>query len=151
MLHLIILGYEITYFVKHETKGKQCNREYDVISMLLFPIDKIFFEFGQNFQQIIGTSMGTNSQYFCPIYLIKFLWIIRFYYQNNNEIFLLKTAKFSNFKDKQPFVKKKIHIDSFNDCKIIGCRKNILSIFVALLTFYNKEKRRKYHILKCQH
>jgi hypothetical protein len=24
-------------------------------------------------------------------------------------------------------------------------------IFVALLTFYNKEKRRKYHILKCQH
>jgi hypothetical protein len=27
--------------------------------------------------------------------------------------------------------------------KIIGCRKNILSIFVALLTFYNKEKRRK--------
>jgi hypothetical protein len=26
-----------------------------------------------------------------------------------------------------------------------------LSIFVALLTIYNKEKRRKYHILKCQH
>jgi hypothetical protein len=39
---------------------------------------------------------------------------------------------------------------SLNDRKIIGCRKNILSIFVALLTFYNKEKRRKYHILKCQ-
>jgi hypothetical protein len=44
------------------------------------------------------------------------------------------------------------HIDSLNDRKIIGCRKNFLSIFVALLTFYNKEKkRRKYHILKCQH
>jgi hypothetical protein len=28
-----------------------------------------------------------------------------------------------------------------NDRKIIGCRKNILSIFVALLTFYNKEKK----------
>jgi hypothetical protein len=26
---------------------------------------------------------------------------------------------------------------------IIGCRKNILSIFVALLTFYNKEKKKK--------
>jgi hypothetical protein len=38
-------------------------------------------------------------------------------------IFLLKTAKFSNFKDKQPFVKKN-HIDSLNDRKIIGCRKN---------------------------
>jgi hypothetical protein len=24
--------------------------------------------------------------------------------------------------------------------QILGCRKNILSIFVALLTFYNKEK-----------
>jgi hypothetical protein len=37
-----------------------------------------------------------------------------------------------------------------NDRKIIGCRKNILSIFVALLEFYKfiiKKKRRKYHIL----
>jgi hypothetical protein len=36
---------------------------------------------------------------------------------------------------------KKNHIDFLNDRKIIGCRKNILSIFVALLTFYNKEKK----------
>jgi hypothetical protein len=35
----------------------------------------------------------------------------------------------------------KNHIDSLNDHKIIGCRKNILSIFVALLTFYYKEKK----------
>ena len=55
-------------------------------------------------------------------------------------MFLLKTAKFSNFKDKQPFVKNN-NIDSLNDRKIIGCRKNILSIFVALLTFYNKEQK----------
>jgi hypothetical protein len=34
----------------------------------------------------------------------------------------------------------------FEDCKIIGCRKNILSIFVALLTFYKfiiKKKKKK--------
>jgi hypothetical protein len=49
MLQLIILGYELTYFDKHETKGKQCNREYDVFSM---------------FQQIIGTPMGTNCAHF---------------------------------------------------------------------------------------
>ena len=36
---------------------------------------------------------------------------------------------------------KKNQIDSLNNRKIIGCRKNILSIFVALLTFYNKEKK----------
>jgi hypothetical protein len=38
------------------------------------------------------------------------------------------------------FVKKN-RIDSSNDRKIIGCRKNILSNFIALLSFYNKEKK----------
>jgi hypothetical protein len=39
-----------------------------------------------------------------------------------------------------------VHIDSLNDRKIIGCRKNIMSIFVALLTFYNKEKKEEENI-----
>jgi hypothetical protein len=56
-----------------------------------------------------------------------------------------------------PFVKKN-NIDSLNDRKIIGCRKNILSIFVALLTFYifiiKKKKKKISHfgimqIFKC--
>jgi hypothetical protein len=41
------------------------------------------------------------------------------------------------------------NIDSLNDRKIIGCRKNILSIFVALLTFYKfiikKKKKKRSH------
>jgi hypothetical protein len=44
-----------------------------------------------------------------------------------------------------PFVKNN-NIDSLNDRKIIGCRKNVLSIFVALLTFYKfiiKKKKKK--------
>ena len=43
MLQVIILRYELTYFVKHEAKGKQCNTEYDVINMLVFLIGKPFF------------------------------------------------------------------------------------------------------------
>ena len=46
--------------LEHETKGKQRNTECDVISMMLFLIDKTFFEFGQNFQKIISTAIGTN-------------------------------------------------------------------------------------------
>jgi hypothetical protein len=51
MLQLMILGYKLTYFVKHETKGKQCNTEYEVINMLVLLIDKTFF---------IDTHIGTN-------------------------------------------------------------------------------------------
>jgi hypothetical protein len=43
MLQLMILGYKLTYFVKHETKGKQCNTEYEVINMSVLLIDKTFF------------------------------------------------------------------------------------------------------------
>ena len=46
MYQFIVLGYELTYFVKHEMKGKQCSTECDVISMLLFLIDKTLFGFG---------------------------------------------------------------------------------------------------------
>ena len=45
------------------------------------------------------------------------------------------------------------YTDSLNDRKIIGCRKNILSIFVALLTFYKfiiKKKKKKISHFKMQ-
>jgi hypothetical protein len=50
------------------------------------------------------------------------------------------SLKFENFavlsKNIHYYFDKNNNIDSLNHCKIFGCRKNILSIFVALLTFY---------------
>jgi len=52
--------YELTDFVKHETKGKKCYTE-NVKSMLENLIDSIFVEFARHIvQQINGIPMGTN-------------------------------------------------------------------------------------------
>jgi hypothetical protein len=72
-----------------------------------------------------------NSQYFCPILLPD----KSVYYQNNNEYFYLRQPNFQTLKISSHL--KKNHIDSLNYRKIIGCRKNMLSIFVALQTLYN--------------
>ena len=48
--------------VKCETKGKKCNTESEVISMLEFHIDNIFVEFrGEDFQKIMGMLKGIAS------------------------------------------------------------------------------------------
>ena len=47
---------------------------------------------------------------------------------------------------------KKNNIDSLNDRKIIGCRKTFWLFLLHSWHFIIKKKRRrKYHILKCQH
>jgi hypothetical protein len=54
------LGRDVTYFVKHETKGKRGHTENELVSMMEFLINNID-EFGrQIFQQIIGIPMGIN-------------------------------------------------------------------------------------------
>ena len=56
---VIVLGHELSYFVKYKTKGKKCYTENEVISMLEFLIDNIFVEFGGHiFQQICGIPKG---------------------------------------------------------------------------------------------
>lgn len=42
----IVSGHEFTYFVKHETKGKKCYTEKEVIYVLEFLIDNILVELG---------------------------------------------------------------------------------------------------------
>jgi hypothetical protein len=67
----IVLGHELTYFVKHETKGRKLYTENEVISMLEFLIDNILVEFGRYvFQQIIDIHMGTNCASL-PDYMTK--------------------------------------------------------------------------------
>ena len=57
----IVLGHELTYFVKHKMKGRKCYTENEVIIMLKFLIYNIFGEFvGNIFQQIIGIPVGTD-------------------------------------------------------------------------------------------
>jgi hypothetical protein len=47
--------------VKCETKGKKCNTESEVISMLEFRIDNIFVEFrGEDCKKIMGMPKGTK-------------------------------------------------------------------------------------------
>ena len=58
---LIVLGHELTYFVKHQTKGTKSYTENEVSSMFGFLIDDTFVEFGGHiFQQIIGIRMATK-------------------------------------------------------------------------------------------
>lgn len=42
---LIVLSHVLTYIVKQETKGKMCYTEYEVTSMLEFPVYNLFVEF----------------------------------------------------------------------------------------------------------
>ena len=56
---LIVLGHELTCFVKHERKGIKGDADNEVISMLEFLIDDMVVEFtGHIFQQIIGFPIG---------------------------------------------------------------------------------------------
>ena len=58
---LIVLGHELTYFVKHQTKGTQSYTENEVSSMFEFLIDDTFVEFGGHiFQQTIGIPIATK-------------------------------------------------------------------------------------------
>ena len=41
-----IVSHELSYFLKHEAKGKMCYTENEVISMLEVLIDNILVEFG---------------------------------------------------------------------------------------------------------
>ena len=64
---LIVLGHELTYFVKHETKGIKGDAENKAISMFL--IDDMFVEFrGHIFQQIIGFPIGKNVSISLPTF-----------------------------------------------------------------------------------
>jgi hypothetical protein len=57
----LVLGYNSTYFSNKIQKGKTCYSEKQVISMLEFLIDNIFFSFGGAlFQQVVDIPMGTN-------------------------------------------------------------------------------------------
>ena len=70
---LIVLGHELTYFVKHETKGIKGDAENEVISMLEFLIDDMFDEFrGHIFQQIIGFPIGKK---YIPLLPDLFIYI----------------------------------------------------------------------------
>ena len=63
--------YELTDFVKHETKGKKCYTENEVISMLEILIDSIILEFVRYIiHQTNGIPMGTN---WAPILVDLFL------------------------------------------------------------------------------
>ena len=57
----VVLGYNSTYFSNKIQKGKTCNSEEQVISMLEFLTDNIFVSFGGTlFQQVVGIPMSTN-------------------------------------------------------------------------------------------
>ena len=73
MLHVdSILGHELTYFVKHETKGTKGDAENEVISVLEFLIDDMFVAFkGYIFQQIIGFPIGKK---YIPLLADHFLY-----------------------------------------------------------------------------
>ena len=43
---LIVLDHELTYFIRHETRGKRCFTENEVISMLDFLVDNRFVALG---------------------------------------------------------------------------------------------------------
>ena len=70
----IVLGDEITFFLKHVTKRKTWYTENEVISMLEFLIDNIFVKFiGHIFQQIICISMARNCAH---LLFDDFLYIV---------------------------------------------------------------------------
>jgi hypothetical protein len=70
---LIVLGHELAYFFKHETKGIKGDAENEVISMLEFFIDDNVVEFrGHIFQQIIGFPIGKK---YIPLFPDLFLYI----------------------------------------------------------------------------
>ena len=73
--YFIVLGHELTYFVKHETKSKKCYTESEVITMLEFLIDNIFVEFwGHIFQQNSRHSYGIKLCHsLCRSFLILFI------------------------------------------------------------------------------
>jgi hypothetical protein len=58
---LIVLVHELTYFVKHECKGKRCYTEKEVIGMLEFFLSITYFRLFHICQQIKGINMGTNG------------------------------------------------------------------------------------------
>ena len=67
-----VVSHELTYFLKHETKGKMCYTENEVISILEVLIDNILVEFGaHNSQQIIGIHMRTHC---APLLIELFLY-----------------------------------------------------------------------------
>ena len=70
----IVLGDEITFFLKHVTKRKTWYTENEVISMLEFLTDNIFVKFiGHIFQQIICISMARNCAH---LLFDDFLYIV---------------------------------------------------------------------------
>jgi hypothetical protein len=80
----IVLGDEITFFLKHVTKRKTWYTENEVISMLEFLIDNIFVKFiGHIFQQIICISMARNCAHllFDDLYHYEALFIQKSYHK----------------------------------------------------------------------
>ena len=55
----MVLGHELTYFVKHETKCKNCCTKNETFGRLELLIDNIEFG-GYIIQQNIGIRMGTT-------------------------------------------------------------------------------------------
>ena len=66
----IVLNHELTYFVKHKTKGKKCYIE-NIISMLEILIDNIFAEFGWHFFIVSSTSLWEQT---APLFLSIFFY-----------------------------------------------------------------------------
>jgi hypothetical protein len=83
----IVLGDEITFFLKHVTKRKTWYTENEVISMLEFLIDNIFVKFiGHIFQQIICISIARNCAHllfddFLYMYHYEALFIQKSYHK----------------------------------------------------------------------
>ena len=57
----LVIGRDMTYFVKYHSDSDKKYSEDDICNMIDFLIDNIFVEFaGQVFQQTVGIPMGTN-------------------------------------------------------------------------------------------
>jgi len=68
----LVLGRDISYFVKHSSDSTKKFSETDIFNMLEFLIDNIFIKFGGRvFQQTVGIHMCTNC---APLLADMFLY-----------------------------------------------------------------------------
>jgi hypothetical protein len=89
-----VLGYNSIYFSNKFKKGKTCYSEEQMISMLEFLIDDLFFSFGGIlFQEVVGIPMGTNC---APLLADLFLY-------SYESVFLQKLVKDKNIHEARAF------------------------------------------------
>ena len=91
----LVLGRDISYFVKHHCDSTKKFPENDIINMLEFLIDNIFGMFGWRvFQQTVGISLGTNCApllanlyakiWFIDIQVLEFLMVQDYNFPQNS-------------------------------------------------------------------